>query len=209
MTHEEAIELLPWLVNGSLDDEEREIVAAHATSCVTCRRELGELEVLGQSINLLGSQHEPPAPDMRRINRMIDAQLEAASPGRALADAWRRFSDSRWRVAFAVQSLVVVVAAGVLLLPREQEPLYTTLSNTEQLPAGQYLRVVFDPTLAPPEVDDILRANRLTVMAGPSARGVVTLRFADGVAQPERDATMARMQSDARVLFAQPVQGGD
>ena len=207
MTHEEAIELLPWLVNGSLDEEQHDIVAAHASSCVTCRRELDELEVLQQSINVLGTQHEPPAPDMRRINARIDAQLETASPGRALLDGWRRFAGSRWRVAFAVQSVVLLVVAGVLLLPREPQPEFTTLSDPQALPAGQYLRVVFDPTIAQPDVDAILRVHDLTVVAGPSERGVVTLRFDDDVPGSERDAVTKMMQDDTRVLFAQPVQG--
>jgi TusA-related sulfurtransferase len=207
MTHEEAIELLPWLVNGSLDDQQHDDVAAHAVSCVTCRRELEELEIMQQSIDVMGAQHEPPAPDMRRINARIDAQLQHGSPRRALAGLWRRFTGSRWQVAFAVQSVVLLAVAVVLLLPREPQPVFSTLSNPETLPAGQYLRVVFDPTIAQPEVDAILRANNLVVVAGPTERGVVTLRFEDDIGGARRDAVASELERDARVLFAQPVQG--
>ena len=76
MTHEQAIELLPWFVNESLDAGEHEAVQAHASSCVICRREIEELEVLQRSIREAPVLEEMPAVDMRRINARIDAQLE-------------------------------------------------------------------------------------------------------------------------------------
>ena len=76
MTHEQAIELLPWFVNESLDAGEHEAVQAHASGCVICRREIEELEVLQRSIREAPALEEMPAADMRRINARIDAQLE-------------------------------------------------------------------------------------------------------------------------------------
>jgi len=209
MTHDAAIELLPWLINGSLDDEEREAVAGHAASCVICRRELDELEVLQQSVETLASRTETPVPDMRRINARIDAQLQRESRGHALVAAWREFSSNRLRLAFAVQTAALIIVVGVVLLPREPEPLFTTLTSSEAMPAGHYLRVVFDPTVAESDVADMLRTNRLSVAAGPSDRGVFTLRFADVVGASDREAVLADMQGDSRILFAQSVAGGD
>lgn len=209
MTHEAAIELLPWLINGSLDDEEHGAVTDHAASCVICRRELDELEVLQQSVVALASRTEAAEPDMRRINARIDAQLQHESRGNSLVAAWREFSSSRLRLAFAIQTAALIAVVGVLLLPREPEPVFTTLTSTETIPAGHYLRVVFDPTVADGDVTGMLRTNRLSVVAGPSERGVFTLRFADAVTASEREVVLADMQGDSRILFAQPVAGGD
>jgi hypothetical protein len=206
MTHDAAIELLPWLINGSLDGEERDAVADHATSCVICRRELDELEVLQQSVETLASRGVSPEPDMRRINARIDAQLQRESRGNALIAAWRRFSSSRWRLAFAVQTAVLVIVVGVVLMPAEPEPQFTTMTSAEELPAGHYLRVVFDPTLDDVAIAGIVETNGLSVFTGPTDRGVITLRFGDALAADERDSALASMRGDARVLFAEPVR---
>ncbi|MDH3553051.1 MAG: hypothetical protein OER22_10600, partial [Gammaproteobacteria bacterium] len=61
MSHEQASELLPWLVNDSLAEGERDLVHEHATSCVICRRELHELENLRDSISDVSAATAIPA----------------------------------------------------------------------------------------------------------------------------------------------------
>lgn len=207
MSHEESIELLPWLVNNSLRADEREAVRAHAKSCIICRRELAELEALQESVQSMAVA--VPAPDMRRINARIDAQLQRESRGRDLVEGVRNFFASPWRAAFAAQSLALVVVAGLWLQSGIGEPQFRTLTTTETLPSGHYLRVVFDPNLEQSLIDDLLADAGLGVAAGPSERGVVTLRFADAVDEADRSAATETLRSDPRVLFLQPVAGGN
>jgi hypothetical protein len=42
LTCTDAVELLPWLLNGSLDENERERVVAHVAGCPSCQCELTE-----------------------------------------------------------------------------------------------------------------------------------------------------------------------
>lgn len=207
MSHEESIELLPWLVNNSLQGSELEAVQAHAKSCIICRRELAELEVLQESIR--SATATAPAPDMRRINARIDAQLERASRGRDLLAAIPRFFGSPWRVAFAAQSLLLVVVATLWIQAGNDEPQFRTLTATESLPAGYYLRVVFDPNVGPESIDALLADAGLRIAAGPTERGVVTLRFADQTIESDRARVIDALQSDPLVLFVQPVAGGN
>ena len=44
VSHEQAVELIPWLVNESLVGKEKEAVLEHAQSCVICRRDLDDLD---------------------------------------------------------------------------------------------------------------------------------------------------------------------
>lgn len=208
MTHDLAIELLPWLVNGSLDADEREVVRLHVTSCIICRRELAELQVLRESIGKAEAEIEVPAPDMRRINARIDKQLENASRAGTWLAALHNVVGSPWRIAFVAQTLALLVLAIIWLQPEEIQPEFRTLTTAETLPAGHYLRVVLDPRIEAAGVSELLDANNLTIASGPSRRGVITLRFADNVADEERNLVVNAIREDERVLFAEPVEGG-
>ena len=207
MSHEQAIELLPWLVNESLEAREQSSVSEHAMSCVICRRELEELKALHRSIDGAASQAVLPEPDMRRINARIDADLARANSGASLLAAIGDFFRSPWRVAFAVQTLALVAVAFVWLQPRDLEPEFVTLTTPQTLPAGQYLRVVFDPTLDDVDVLTLLDEAGLSVATGPSERGVYTLRFADELSVDQQITIADGLRADGRVLFLQTVEG--
>ena len=207
MTHDQAIELLPWLVNESLDAEQRDAVRAHAATCVICRREVAELEVLQRSIRHLPAQEAVPDPDMRRINARIDAKLDRElRPARALSYL-RSWFGSPLRFAFAAQTMVLLAITVIWFLPDEADPVFQTLTSTEPLPAGHYLRVVFDPTVEEVGLAALLESSGLSVVSGPSERGVVTLRFQDGEGSADRDEIIRQMRDDSRVLFAEAVEG--
>ena len=208
MSHEQASELLPWLVNNSLAEAERDLVHEHAASCVVCRRELHELENLRDSIADASAATEIPAPDMRRINARIDALIEKESRGQVLLSNIREFFRSPWRLAFAAQTAVVAVLAAVLLWPQIDEPEFTTLTDPQALPEGQYVRVVFKPTLPASDLSNLLDTMNLTIVDGPSERGVYTLRLAANPGTADRAAIVADLSSNDGVLFAQPVPSG-
>jgi hypothetical protein len=54
---DEVVDRLPWLLNGSLEGEEREAVRAHVAACSACARHLEETR---QAIAVFGA-HLPPA----------------------------------------------------------------------------------------------------------------------------------------------------
>jgi len=203
--HDDAIELLPWLVNDSLQAGERDAVREHAANCVICRRELATLEALDRSITAERAHAAVPAPDMRRINARIDAELERGQRRSAMVRRLRAWLENPWFVAFATQTVVVVVMASSWWLSRTPEPAFTTLTAPEVLPAGHYVRVVFDPTLEAGGVAALLEGRHLSIVAGPSVRGVYTLRFADELPAGTREAIAAELAAEAGVLFAQPV----
>lgn len=208
MSHDEAIELLPWLANESLDAAESEAVQRHAADCVICRRELAELSALRRSIGNEAARVGAPEPDMRRINARIDAQLERERRSRRWLATVRAWFGSPLRVAVVAQSAALLAVAVVWLQPDDTGPAFRTLTTAEPLPAGHYVRVVFDPGVDDAGVASLLGPGGLTVVAGPSERGVVTLRFADDTGGDERDAIIRQMREDGRVLFAEAVDSG-
>lgn len=207
MSHEQASELLPWLVNNSLPEGERDLLREHAASCVICRRELRELENLRNSISDASAATTVPAPDMRHINARIDALIEKEGRGRRLLSNVRELFHSPLRIAVAAQAVLVVVLATLLLLPETDEPKFTTLTNPQTLPDGQYVRVVFEPALPASDMSTLLETMDLTIVDGPSARGVYTLQLSSDLSTTDRAAIVAELSSNDGVVFAQPVAG--
>lgn len=205
MSHGEAVELLPWLVNDSLEAGERDGVLEHARNCVICRREMAELESLRDSISHAADSTAIPTSDMRRINARIDAWENRGQP---LMAKLRELIGSPWRVAFAAQTVLLLVLGTALLWPNGDGAKFTTLTVPEKLPDGHYVRVVFDPDLAAGEVPRLLGQMNLTVVAGPSERGVYTLGLPGQASTTERDAVVSDLQTHPGVLFAQPVTRG-
>lgn len=207
MPHAEAIELLPWFVNASLSPDEHEAVTAHASACVICRRELDELEALQTSIRQRSGQVVAPAADMRRINARIDAQLARENRGTRFMATARSLLRSPLRIAVAAQSVALVVVLVLLLQANNGEPEFVTLTTPATLPAGHYVRVVFDPTVDATAIGVLLQELGMRIIEGPTERGVYTLQYA--AIADDGDRAVAELRADERVLFAEPVTGND
>lgn len=204
LSHEQAIELLPWLVSDSLAAGEKQSVLEHARCCVACRRDIAELEALRDNVTGTGPEAAIPAPDMRRINRRIDAYEARRS---RLADAWagfRAFFARPLHVALAAQSAVIVALLAVLYTAGDPPPVYTTLSDAEPLPPGDYLRVVVAMPVDAARWDELLDRYGLAVIDGPSERGVATLAFGDAASASGRNAVAADVELRPEIRYAQP-----
>ena len=202
-SHEQAVELLPWLVNDSLDELEKESVLEHAHACVICRRELSSLQQIRDSISDTSSTLPIPEPDMRRINAQIDDFIDRQNSWQGLLTRFRDFFSSPGRIAFAAQSVVVLALAMVLVWPEPEDAQFETLTQTDRLPDGRYVRVVLSPDIQQSQLQDFLEEYELTIVDGPSSRGVYTLGVASRT--QDTDILVSSLQDDPIVLFAQPV----
>jgi len=207
--HEEAVELLPWLVNESLDGETKVAMSAHVASCVMCRREIAELKALSESIRQPTLDMPIPEPDMRRINARIDAQLAREGRAACLFAAVRDFLRNPWRIAFVAQTLALLLVVGLWLQQQSVDPEFRTLTSDTVLPDGHYLRVVFDPTLEPAQLSALIDSHQLQIVSGPSERGVFTLQFATAAGADERTRITGKLLENPAVLFAQQIGSGE
>ena len=208
LLHDDARELLPWVVNGSLAADERDRIRAHANDCVICRRELEELERLRDSIQLAADATAIPAADMQRINGRIDSLLVRQQRIGRYLTAMRDFFAHPWRLAFAAQTLVLIGLVSIVFWPNGGRREFVTLTEPESLPAGEYVRVVFDPDLNPDDIAAIVDRLGLDLVGKPTERGVATLRIASPAAT-SRDTLIAQLLDQPGVLFAQPVANGE
>jgi anti-sigma-K factor RskA len=198
--HEAVAALLPWYVNGTLEQDEHHLVERHLAVCLSCRTDVErerrvagamrdtETETLaaGNAFAALAERlHRPQAPG-RRPHRL----------------PYRR--RTRWRLALAAAML----GAAAVLLPRLAAPppqdSFRTLARPSKAAvteAGQ-LRVVFAGDLDERARRALLRQLGGYIVTGPSAAGVYTV-----APRPAADVAsmLAALRATAQVRFAEPV----
>lgn len=208
---DEAGRLLPWFVNGTLSSADASRVAAHLERCETCRLDAAEQ---GRVFELLQApeqlEYSPQAGLRRLLGRIDESELEAQaarSAPHSMGAAWRSSGNAvRWlAAAVVIQGVALSTIAGVQFLrPSTEAGAYRTLTSVRVDAAS--LRVAFVPTVTLAELQDLLRANQLVAVAGPSEAGIFTLALEPSVSgQDVQAAVLARLRADPRVRFAEPL----
>lgn len=205
MTHDAAAELLPWLANDSLPDEEKSRVRAHAQSCVVCRKDLAELESLRDAVTAGAAEPVPPPVDMRRINRRIDAYMAKRRRIPQALETVGTFLSSPWKAAAALQAGVIVVLLVVLLGQGSDRPQYTTLTDDTTLPPGNYLRLVVSTPPGAGDLAALLDRFNLTLVDGPSPRGVATVAFPQSADRVQQHEIMRTLSEHPMLRYVQPL----
>ena len=184
--HQFSMESLPWLMNGSLEGEDKARVLEHTASCSLCQKEIALLRQLQDTLSQ-GAPATTPTPDLDRIHRRIEKRSW-------LAPLWR------YRPALAVgataAAIALLIVVGVVNNPSVQTDQYRTVTS-QSVEAGQ-IQVIFKPDFTAAEQQRLLRSLGLQVVAGPTAEGKFVL--APGPATPNDFAI--RMQQSPGVAFA-------
>jgi hypothetical protein len=196
VAHDRALELLPWLANGTLTGEEREAVEQHARACIACRRELKELERLHAAVRARRTVDVSAEAGFDRLNDELDG---AARTGRA-----------HWRVRYATATpFAVAAAAGIAVLavllwltplPELGRNDYATLA-TAPAEGASLLDIVFADETTAAEMQELLDDIGGKIVAGPSELGRYSVRIAGD--QPNGE-LLAALAVDPRVRFAGP-----
>lgn len=207
--HRQCWELLPWLLNGSLDDAQGQRVRDHVSECDECAREYESQARLRQLMQREESVLYTPHASLRKLMGRIDAaedELPQDARETAQAAAPRR---RQWlAAAVAVQAVGLVALSGVLAWKVDEireAPRYSTLTSAPAvLPHGPAARVVFAPSMSLGQLGELLRTYGAQVIAGPSEAGVYTLVFPGARDENEIAATISKLRADPQVRFAEP-----
>lgn len=192
-----ALELLPWYVNGTLVDGERELVRRELLSSLTCRKEFGRLRSLHQTMQR--DDGETVATE-RAFERLM-ARIEDCAIERP-----ERRQNLRRPVAwpyFAQAALLLGLVSGIVWwqfpAPPAETPTYGTLSEPEPVGAGvTRLRVVFAPGMSDAALREMLVEYRLTIIDGPTRDGLYTLM---PVESADTRKIVEALKADPRVVF--------
>ena len=229
--HNDCQMMLPWLINGTVSDTQRQRLDAHLSICQECRAEAAEQTLLRDYMLLEGPVVYAPQGSLQKLLSRMDAG-PPEQPPRTAEPAPAFGGSRRWTIAAALLSAITVVATASLLWWQMQSeraaPRYSTLTSepgqSMRTPAA---RVVFAPATSVARLSELLHRYRARVVAGPSEAGVYTLTFmpsdnqaaTPATAAPRAtvemqalslvDASIEALRKEPDVLFAEPVLASD
>lgn len=227
--HRQIWDLIPWLVNGTLDDEQREIAHRHLDRCVDCRDEFDfQLRIQG---GMTVDAHAPVGDSSASLARLM-ARIDAEDEGRDFAQiplhlgsseetqrTARRVHRQR-RLMRMLAAMVVVEALGLSVLGTlwfaqgsnpEQPAAYTTLSTAAPEAAEGIIRLVPSPSLGMGELQALLAEAGLHIAGSNATATVLTLAANGGAGAQSGDRkaslndTLQRLRANPGVLLAEPI----
>lgn len=225
LTHQEAWELLPWLVNETLESPERESVAAHLAACLECRAEAERCRALAALVDGAEVAPSPHPAQLAKLLRRVD-EIEGAGQRPGLRTGLVRLLGNAqvsvgW--ALAAQAATLVLLLGVIFWPSAPvaapetaaavapttPAAFVTLGDppaaATSATAAHQVRVVFVANTTEAELRRLLLELRGELVGGPSPLG--TYVVAVPRAEP-LELVLEHLRADPRVRFAEPVAGG-
>ena len=205
-THDSATMLLPWYINGSLDDEQRKMVDSHIAVCLTCRSELSTQRRVAQVVQSRDTASVGADTGFAQLRRRIQPER------RTLFSRVRDWSCSKLSAPAWVWASGVAVAASVFMAL----PLLHGLSGPVTVP-GEFrtlsaddghldfhansLRLVFSAGIDDKTQQDILHRVSAVAVTAPSSHGVLTVQVPDG----ELASALTLLRNQKEVRLAEPV----
>ncbi len=223
-THDEVWDLLPWYVNGTLDDNEQNQVKAHLLSCRLCHEELERCQNMVTATHLGREQQWQQKPD--QLDKLL-GQIELRETHKAAQSGnfagailihyhrlknwlFDRYDQPNWTVA--VPAAAALMFAAVFLfqfnadgLDQGDTQMYETLTsgNAAATSSAKRLQVIFAPNSTTADIVAALEPFNGRIIDGPTVRGRFTIAIESGF-----DADLSELASELRasktIMFAQP-----
>jgi putative zinc finger protein len=173
------VALLPWYVNGTLGDTDRQQLARHLESCSACRTEVDELTDLRTKLTAIyAAQPGPSAQTARSVLGTVAREVPArrishASHESRLAriDLWfRAFFMPRWVPTLA--AVLLITQVGLLLwisMPPAEQGLVSSRSLGMQTAR---VSVAFQRDATEEQIRSLLQSIHGRVIDGPTVDGL-------------------------------------
>ena len=199
--HHEVSALLPWYVNETLEEGDRQRVETHAGNCMTCREDLAAQQRICEAIEAQPALNYMPVASLKRLQARLDTlAAPAATPPQeqpANRMPWRG-----WMAASiaAMAVAVALFAADRWVLVARLQPSYSTVTSSVPRPQGEVIRAVFSPTITLVELQTILDEAQLRIVSGPTEAGVYSLASNSTLTV---HASLALLRQHSTVRFAE------
>jgi anti-sigma factor RsiW len=213
--HPEISELIPWYVNGTLGELDRQRVNAHVDACAVCRDELSQERQIFKAMAAESTVEYMSAASFKRLQTTLDLAAQpvpSAQHGRSAAGR-RSPRLSPWPYRVAASLAVLVVALGIVsadkwihFLALGASPEYHTVTTSAPRPPDEVIRAVFSPNITLAELQALLDEAQLRIVAGPTEAGVYSL-----AANSRRpiNSSLVLLRRHASVRFAESTRASD
>ncbi len=199
------VTLLPFYLNGTLSEEERQEVDRHLAECESCRQELEEMRSLQVSVkSYFSTLPQPPADICNKVQARILAESQSEKPhtptdhAPTIESFGTRFQaylhslfSTQWAPALAVSLILgqAVVLFWTLTLPATaprgnevQRPGPVIERSVPQAPVPSIRRqfhIAFQDKTPEHIIRRIIRDLNGRIVDGPTAEGLYTIEVPD------------------------------
>jgi anti-sigma factor RsiW len=178
--HHEVSALLPWYVNETLGELDRQRADAHLGMCTACREDLAAQRRICEAIDAQPAIDYMPVASLKRLQARLDALAESdATIAPVKEQPTQRLPWRGWMAAsLAAMAVAVALVATNRWGPFEArltQPNYHTVTNSAPRPQGEVIRAVFAPSITLVELQTILDEAQLRIVSGPTEAGVYSL----------------------------------
>lgn len=163
-THQEILELLPWFVNGTLNEHEHSLLNEHLKGCGECNH---EVEILLETSKVFHATTEPSTGSIGQARSDFLRQLEGRSE--------RAVYRLRWMIPASVAACLLIAALLFGPMSRQEES-FETLSN-DVSNNGPVIQLVFQPNTPERSIQSLVLRDQGHIISGPTAQGVYRLEL--------------------------------
>ncbi len=200
LTHAQAFELLPWLINGTLCGAELDSVQDHVRSCIACRIAVREQQRLRVAV-----REQPTVPLSAEVGfEQLTGQLDGRGALPHFFSA-RQFVGSSRRAHLAAAAALLAAVVGVAWLAGSgvnRAPEFTTLGKESAIDDLR-IDLIFATWVSESDMRALLSEINATIVGGPSEIGRYTVSIGGNAAtEGDVSALLERLTSDRRIRFA-------
>jgi len=202
--HPRITELLPWYLNGTIGELDRQRVDAHLQGCLACREELEIERRIHAAMSAESSVQYMPAASLKRLQAAIGELKSGNAREERPAELARRMP---WKglaaASIALLALGVAFSTADRWAAARKPPAYHTVTTTMQRPADEVIRAVFSPTITLGDLQAILDEAQLRIVSGPTEAGVFSLA---ATSHRPVSSSLALLRRHPSVRFAESTQ---
>lgn len=179
------IELLPFWVNGTLSQDERDMVEAAMAQDPSLRQEAEMLSLVRATMQQQSDVQSPGDLGLARLRRVIEDSPQQVLEGRS--------RTRRYILSFSSGLAAALALLAVLGNFRASEDVYELASSNDDT---ENIVVSFRPDVTQASMASLLQMHELVIVDGPSAIGLYRLSPLDPEADLEQLAGTLRSETD-------------